>query len=199
MIKKAGKSFVNGILILAPVALTVWIVTKVFTILDSLTANLFNPEWAGERFASFFDFPGVGIILSLLLITAIGYLARVWLTRPLFSLVDRLLGSIPGVKIVYNLIKDTLSSFVGEKRSFSKVAAIRIPGTNMKLLGFITAEDCSHIGYPGYSSVYVMQSMQWAGNTVLVPREDVELVDVSAEEAMKFIVSAGIAGKANQK
>ncbi len=176
----------NGIIVLVPILLTVWIVTKVFSILDNLTGKLFDRV---------LNIPGMGIVLSLVIITIVGYLATTWLTKSLFTWADKFMSRIPGVKTLYNLIKDTLSSFVGEKRSFSKVAAVRIPGTEMKLLGFVTSEDCAHIGYPGYSSVYVMQSMQWAGNTILVPIEDIEIVNVSAEEAMKFIVSAGIASK----
>lgn len=62
----------------------------------------------------------------------------------------------------------------------------------MKVIGFVTSEDLEHIGFKDYVAVYVMQSMQWAGNTVLVPKKNLEILEgVKIEDVMKFIVSAG--------
>jgi uncharacterized membrane protein len=73
---------------------------------------------------------------------------------------------------------------------------IGLPGDNeIKVLGFITAEELTSFGLKDYVAVYVLQSMQWAGFTLLVPRSRVELLDVSPERALQFIVSAGITGK----
>ena len=68
----------------------------------------------------------------------------------------------------------------------------------MKLLGFVTSEDLSNIGFKDHVAVYVMQSMQWAGITLLVPKESVEILQgVKMENVMKFIVSAGAVSSSN--
>ncbi len=72
------------------------------------------------------------------------------------------------------------------------MAVVRIPDTNIKMLGFVTSEDLDYIGFKDHVAVYVMQSMQWAGVTLLVPKEDVEILEgVRMEDVLKFIVSAG--------
>ncbi len=181
MIKKFTKYFFNGVLFLTPIMLTILILSKVLVAWDQTAGKIFR-----------IPIPGIPLVTSILAIIFVGYMGSWWFSGKILVLVDRLFAKVPVVQFIYGIIKDTVSSLFGEKRAFSKVAVITIPGTRMKLLGFVTSEELEGIGFKDHVSVYVMQSMQWAGNTILVPREDVEILEnVQMEDVMKFIVSAG--------
>jgi uncharacterized membrane protein len=159
--------------------------------LDGILGNTLKP-YLKESYI-----PGIGLLLTLVLITFLGWLSTKFITGTLFRIIDRLLDKIPGVKTIYSVIKDTVHSFLGEKKSFSKVALISHPGSHMKSVGFLTSEDL-HQFYEPLShcvAVYIPQTFQVAGFTVLVPKESVEIIDVKPEEAMKFILSGGMTSK----
>lgn len=183
--KRILKYFFNGLITLLPIFLTIFIVAKVFSISDNLIGQFL--QQAGV------DIPGLGLLIALAAITIVGFLASSWFSKKIFQWIDRLFSEIPLVKTIYSIIKDTISSFSGEKRSFSKMAMIEL-GSDMKVLGFVTAEDLEQFGLSDHIAVYVQQSMQWAGNLVLVPKDRVTLLDIPVEDGMKFLVSAGIAG-----
>ncbi len=132
------------------------------------------------------------MITSVVVIIVVGYVASWWLSAKLMSYIDQIITRVPVVQFIYGVIKDTLTNLLGEKKAFSRVAVIRWPGTNTKMLGFITSDDLEYIGFKDHIAVYVMQSMQWAGVTFLVPKDDIEILEgVRMEDVMKFVVSAG--------
>lgn len=112
-----------------------------------------------------------------------------------------MLDKIPFIKTIYSVIKDTFHSFLGEKKSFSKVAIVTIPGTDVKTIGFITTEELEAFYYPlkDYVAVYVQQTFQIAGITLLIPNDQVEIIDVKPEDAMKFILSGGMTSNQGQQ
>ncbi|WP_391557379.1 DUF502 domain-containing protein [Robertmurraya sp.] len=189
--KSILKSFVNGILTIVPIILVVYVTYKTFMFLDGLLGG-FLKQYFKESYV-----PGIGILATLVLITILGFLSTKFVTGTIFRIIDRLLEKIPFVKTVYSVIKDTVHSFLGEKKSFSKVALVTVPGTNMKSLGFVTAEDLDVFYEPlsDYIAVYVPQTFQVAGFTFLIKKEDVEFIDVKPEDAMKFILSGGMTSK----
>lgn len=185
------KNFVNGILTIVPIILVFYVIYKTFTFLDSLLGN-FLRDYFKESYI-----PGIGILATIILITLLGWLSTQWISGKIIQLVDRLLERIPFVKTVYSVIKDTIQSFVGEKKSFSKVAMVTLPGTTFKAIGFVTAEDVSSFADPlkGHIAVYIPQTFQVAGFTLMIPKDQVEFLDVKPEEAMKFVLSGGITTK----
>ncbi|MGI6648751.1 MAG: DUF502 domain-containing protein [Bacillota bacterium] len=186
--KKLFSYFIQGILTFLPIALTVYIVVAVFKITDGIIGKYFI-AWG-------VDIPGLGLLTSLILITLVGVLSSWFLSRKVFVFIDRIFGNMPLVKMVYSIIKDTVNALLGKKDYFGKVALINLPGDDqIKILGFVTAEEAECFGLKDHVAVYIMQSMQWAGFTVLIPKERVELIDVKTEQALQFIVSAGITGK----
>ncbi|TYR80056.1 DUF502 domain-containing protein [Priestia megaterium] len=182
------KSFVNGLLTIVPIILVMYILVRIFTFFDSILGNIFK-TYLKEGYI-----PGIGILATLVLITVLGWLSTRFLMRKIVQLIDRLLEKIPLVKTLYTVIKDTLHSFLGEKKSFSKVALVTMPGTNMKVIGFITSEEVENVINPlkNHVAVYIPQTFQVAGFTFLVPKEEVEFLDVKPEEAMKFVLSGGV-------
>ncbi|MCM3664365.1 DUF502 domain-containing protein [Mesobacillus subterraneus] len=189
--KSILKNFINGILTIVPIILVVYVIYKTFMFLDSLLGNVLKPHLQ-ERYI-----PGIGLLTTLVLITILGWLSTRFITGSIIKLIDRLLEKIPFVKTVYSVIKDTVHSFLGEKKSFSKVAVVTVPGTNMKSLGFITTDNVEAFYEPlsEYVAVYIPQTFQVAGFTFLIPKQDVEIIDVKPEDAMKFILSGGMTSK----
>jgi uncharacterized membrane protein len=190
------RNFINGVLTIVPIILVIYVVYKTFMFLDGILGNVLKPYFQDDYI------PGIGLLATVVLITLLGWLSTKFVTGTIFRLIDRFLETIPIVKTIYSVIKDTINSFLGEKKSFSKVALITIPGTGMKSIGFIMSEDLASFHDPlkDYVAVYVQQTFQVAGFTFLVPKEEVEIIDVKPEDAMKFILSGGMtSAKEKQK
>lgn len=185
--KKLAKYFLQGVLVLLPITLTIYIVVWVFQLTDSILGRYF--------IALGINIPGLGLLTTLILITLVGLLGNWFVSRRLIDYIDRLFGSMPLVKMIYGIIKDTMNALVGSRSSFSNVVMVRLPGNEqIKLLGFVTAEEIEWLDNKDYIAVYILQSMQWAGFTILVPKDYIEVLDVSADRALQFIVSAGMTG-----
>jgi uncharacterized membrane protein len=182
--KKIIGVFLKGAIALAPIAITVYILYTVYVIMDGIFRGLL--ESAGLYF------PGLGAILTLVLIFGVGLLASNWITNQALRLIEKIFEKVPLVKSIYGIIKDTINSLSGEKKGFSRLAIVELPNSPIKLLGFVTNDGGNRFIPEGYVSVYLMQSMQWAGNLILVPKEYVQEVDATSEEAIKFIASAGL-------
>ncbi|MCM3114510.1 DUF502 domain-containing protein [Neobacillus sp. MER 74] len=193
--KSIVKNFINGILTIVPIILVVYVIYKTFLFLDGLLGNTLRPYLKEDYI------PGIGLLSTLILITILGWLSTKYISGKIIRLIDRLLDKIPVVKTIYSVIKDTVQSFLGEKKSFSKVALVVIPGTEMRSLGFITSEQLEDFYSPlkDHVAVYIPQTFQVAGFTFLIPKEQVEIIDVKPEDAMKFILSGGMTSTSKQK
>lgn len=180
------KSFLQGLVILGPIGVTVYAVFFVFLKLDSLL-----PFTA--RFG-----PGVGAVSVIVIITLVGYIGtRFLLGRWLVQFFDYLLEHTPGIKFIYTAIKDVLGSFVGDKRKFNRPVWVRVSDSPEVLrIGFLTQEELG--GFPGDTrvAVYLPHSYAISGWVIVVDRSNVLPVEsMSAAEAMKFAVSGGITTK----
>ncbi|WP_042457536.1 DUF502 domain-containing protein [Neobacillus dielmonensis] len=182
------RNFLNGILTIVPIILVIYVIYKTFLFLDGLLGNTLKPYFRDDYI------PGIGLLTTLILITVLGWMSTKYITGKVIKLIDYLLDRIPVVKTIYSVIKDTIQSFLGDKKSFSKVALVMIPGTEMRSLGFITSDQLEDFYSPlkDYVAVYVPQTFQVAGFTFLIPKDQVEIIDVKPEDAMKFILSGGM-------
>jgi uncharacterized membrane protein len=128
----------------------------------------------------------------------VGLLGNWFVSRRMLDQVDSLFASLPFIKIIYNTIKETMNAFLGKRSSFARVVMINLPGDNeIKVLGFITTDDLRIFDLEDHVAVYVLQSMQWAGFTFLVPKSRIKYLNISPEKALQFIVSAGMASQKN--
>jgi len=193
--KSIVKNFINGILTIVPIILVVYVIYKTFLFLDGLLGNTLRPYLKDDYI------PGIGLLSTIILITVLGWMSTKYFSGKIIRLIDILLDKIPVVKTIYSVIKDTVQSFLGEKKSFSKVALVVIPGTEMRSLGFITSDQVEDFYSPlkDHVAVYIPQTFQVAGFTFLIPKEQVEIIDVKPEEAMKFILSGGMTSTSKQK
>ncbi|MFC0188696.1 DUF502 domain-containing protein [Fictibacillus aquaticus] len=193
--KTIAKYFVNGLLTALPIVLALYIVVKVFQFLDGILGTLLKERMKNDYI------PGIGILTTLLLITVLGWLSSQYLSGKVIKLTDRLLEKIPFVKTVYSVIKDTIHSLIGEKKSFSTVVMIEHPDTGLKNIGFVTAENMDELGAElnDHVAVYIPQTFQIAGFTFLVHKDRIKILDIKPEEAMKFLLSGGVSTKQQKK
>lgn len=181
--KKLAQIFLKGLLVLAPVVITFFIVFKSYEIVD----GIFRAPLAEAGFY----FPGLGLLVALALIFSAGLFTSYWLGDRLIGYFESIVLRMPLLGTVYGVIKDTVSSFGAHKKGFGQLVRVHVPG-GLDFLGFLTNDSDPVFLGKDQVAVYYMQSMQWAGNLVLVPRSWIEPVDVSTEEALKFIASAGL-------
>ncbi len=182
--KRIVKCFFQGLLFLAPLAVTVYIFYVVFVAIDDLLGIRIHGK----------TIRGVGFIIVLVGTTVIGFLASNFLTRRVLKLVERLFARLPLIKLVYSSLRDLIGSFVGDKKGFEQVVLVSIlPGSEAKVAGFVTRTDLESYGMPGQVAVYVPQSYNFAGNLLIVPREQIAPLNLDSSTAMTFIVSGGVA------
>ncbi len=173
------KYFLRGLLVVAPLALTLWILWEIFVLVDDL---LPLPEYVAR---------GVGFVIVVTLVIAVGVLTSNWLAARALELSERLFTRLPFVKLLYSSIKDLTGAFVGEKRRFDRPVLLAV-GSELAVIGFVTSEDVGHLGLPGGVAVYVPQSYNFAGNLLVVPRERVRAIERPAGEVLAFVVSGGL-------
>ena len=171
------RSFAQGLLVLAPVAITSWIVWYTVTTLD---------RWLETRV------PGLGILIAAAGITLIGYLTGNVVGNKLVSWLEAGLQRVPLIRILYNSLRDLLGAFVGQKRKFDKPVAVEMNQHGLKVLGFLTSERFDDPQLAGHVSVYLPESYNFAGNLIVVPRNRVHPLDADGAEFMAFIMSGGV-------
>jgi len=191
--KKLINYFFQGLLYLAPVTITLWVLYKMFVWVDSLFTGTIKDLFG-------FAIPGLGFIVLLALISLVGFLGSTFIFYPVVNYLDSVLKRTPLIKIVYTSVKDLVSAFVGQKKRFNEPVLIKM-GKNMDVerLGFITNRDLSIIGESNEKvAVYLPHAYAWSGNIYIVPADNVKKIDASSMEVMKFIISAGVTNVNNK-
>jgi len=172
--------FARGLVLLAPLAVTVWVCWIVFTNVDG---------WLG------LPIPGAGFVATLVLITLFGFLGSNLLTRSAVAALEAIMTRLPFVRLLYGSTKDLLNAFVGEKRRFDKPVIVSItPDDSVRLMGFVTQESLRHLGLAEYVAVYCPHSYNFSGQLYVVSASKVQPVDVASADVMAFVVSGGVAG-----
>jgi uncharacterized membrane protein len=185
--KKILRYFIQGLIIIVPIAITIIVVYKVVAFVGSLFTVF------GTIISPIID-PFIISAIAIGLIFLMGLLGSSIILRPLFSLFDHAVEHTPFIKTIYSSIKDLLSAFVGSKKRFNKPVLVTInKENNIQQLGFITQEDLSELKITkGTMAVYIPLSYSFSGNLLIVPANHITPVDASSSEVMKFIVSGGV-------
>jgi uncharacterized membrane protein len=180
------KYFFRGLVVLAPLVVTVWLTFELFRRVD---------RWLGGLFG--FTIPGAGVVLTIAVITLFGFLASNFLARTVLGAVESLLARLPFVRLLYSSTRDLLNAFVGERRRFDTPVLVTLSlESNLKTLGFVTQESLERYGLREHVAVYIPQSYNFAGNLVVVPAVQVERIRARGADVMAFIVSGGVTGDA---
>jgi len=179
--KKLLGYFFQGLLLVVPLILTVYIVYKMFVVVDELLP--YHP------------FPGAGVIIILVAITFIGVLGNTFIARKLREWLHQLIHRLPLLNTIYSAIKDLLSAFVGEKRKFNKPVLVKLSKeSNIQKVGFITQTELTALSMSeSQVAVYLPHSYAFSGNLFIVDKENITPLNASSAEVMKFIVSGGVA------
>ncbi len=190
--KFLGKLFATGLLTLVPIIATVYLLWWLF-----VTAESFFGKALFRWIPTTVHFPGMGILLGLLCILAVGLLMRAWVFRVLFHKVERAVMSIPLVKSIYSAIRDFFGLVTsGEDGDVLQVVSYTLPGSRARLIGFVTRNNFDGlpegIARPGEVAVYFPMSYQIGGYTAYLPADELEEIAMSREAAMRFVLTAGV-------
>lgn len=174
--------FLTGLAILLPVGLSVYVVYKVVVAVDSLFV---------------LDFPGLGLVVVIFLITCVGLLASLFVGKPIFNKIEKLFIKMPLFGYIYKAFKDLTQAFVGKENKFSKPVMVQISEAPAYKIGFITSEQAALLLVEGYKdaelfAVYLPISYSVAGDLYFVPANKISLLNISSTDAMQYVVSGGI-------
>jgi uncharacterized membrane protein len=186
---------IAGLLIWVPILITVWVVRFLSGILDQ-SLVLIPPPWRPEALFGRY-IPGLGIILSLLLLLVTGVLVRYLFGRQIVQGLESLVRRIPVVGQIYGGAKTFSETVLADKgRSFKQVVLVQFPHPGVYSIGFITSEDLeefqARMGDDVICVVVPHTPTPTGGFIVIVPRRDVIFLDMSVDEAMKMVLTLGV-------
>ena len=189
--KKLLNYFFQGLLVVIPIAVTIFVIYKIITWIDNLLPFQIPVKLPGIGEVSI---PGLGILTIVIAVTAFGYLAKFFVANPFFVLLERILERTPLLKIIYTSVKDLIEAFVGEKKRFNQPVLVTVnKESGVQRIGFITQKDLSVLGISSHKmAVYLPFSYGLNGQLLIVPAENVEKIDASGTEMMKFVISGGV-------
>ncbi|WGQ11739.1 DUF502 domain-containing protein [Pedobacter gandavensis] len=181
---------IKGLLIVLPIALSIFIVIVAVTTVDSwLNVNNIlgvDPHTGASR-----NIPGLGLALVVAITLVAGIFVTNFVTEPMYNWFARILDRLPILKFIYSSIKDLTEAFVGDEKKFNNPVLVEVEG-DLKRIGFLTQNDLSAIGLPGESIVYFPFSYSFAGQVYVVKNEKIKPLNMTAAEAMKLVVSGGV-------
>ena len=178
---KILKYFISGLVVLLPLAITVYLLVEIVRWLSSIL----------DSSIYFIILPGILIFISL-----IGYLTQAYFDRTGLSIFEKGISKIPLISLIYFSLKDITKALTGQNKKFSSPVAVKMSATGIMKLGFITQRDIQIFEDPkmnaAYVSVYFPHSYNFSGNLFLVPVDNITLLEVNTTAHMKYIVSGGI-------
>lgn len=192
------KYFIAGILVLIPVAGTIWILKAIILWADGFFVSLL-PAFLQPPILTSNKIPGVGLILTIVLILLAGVFTRLYLGKRLIGWGDALISKIPFGRSVYGTLKQILqTAFTPGNQKFKGVCLIEYPKENSFALAFITSESggaTSPEAGKKYLRVFVPTTPNpTSGFLLIIPENEVKRLDISIEEASKIIISGGLLG-----
>jgi uncharacterized membrane protein len=191
MFKSIGTTLITGLFTLLPIVLTLYLLYWL-----AITSEQVMGKALQLVLPSIFYFPGLGTIVGLVLVFLVGVLMKAVLIRKLFGLGEDILYRLPIIKSIYRAIRDLLDFFSPKKENFGRVVIVTVNG--MEMVGFITQENPERLPESLQRSdsvlVYIPMSYMIGGFTLLIPQKDIKPCQMNMDEAMRFVLTAGIAG-----
>src|SRR5829696_4224556 len=182
--------FLQGLLVIAPIAITVYAVYSVVSFIDNQVPIFTAKDTDGKVYVRNY---GLGFLIVIVAIIFIGYISSFFIKNRVFNLFDAVLKRTPGIRFIYSTTKEFFEAFAGEKRKFNKPVLANIDDNDVWRVGFITREEAKDFGFTDYVAVYIPMSYSIAGNVYLLPRARVRVVtNINATDAMKFAISGGV-------
>lgn len=194
--KNIFQYFFQGIIIIAPIGITLYVVIWLFNVVDNFLPNIlynFFPKWMTAPDGSLRTIPGLGFLLVVVTVTFLGWLSSSFIVSRIVSVLDKVLEQTPGIKYIYSSVKDFLEAFGGNRKKFDRPVFVSVDAADTWRIGFITQNDVTHFGLLNYVAVYVPLSYALTGVVYFVPKEKIKPVNnMNSAEAMKFVISGGV-------
>lgn len=192
MFKYLSKTLLTGFITLLPIVLTIYLLYWLGVTSEDVMGKALRQVLPEESY-----FPGLGMASGIMIIFIVGLMMNAYLVRKLFSLGEEVLYRLPLIKSVYRAFRDFFDFFSPNKEGLGQVVAVNING--MELVGFVTQEDPQRLpsSFRERDSVLVYLPMSYmvGGYTLLVPRDELKPLQMTRDEAMRFVLTAGITGK----
>lgn len=180
-LRKIFRYFIQGFIILAPIAVTAGAIYWLFDKVD----NILRP---------YLNIPGLGFVIIVVFIILVGWISSNFLMGTFISFFDQWMERTPVIKFIYSSTKDFFESFAGDKKKFGRAVLANVFSQDVWIVGFLTDEEMQKFELGADKvAVYVPQAYNFAGQLYILPREKVKKIDaITAGEAMKYAVTGGV-------
>jgi uncharacterized membrane protein len=186
VMKRLGAYFIQGLLLIAPLAATVYIVFFLFKFTDGLLSTFL------EKYLQL-KVPGLGILIIIFLLIFLGIIGETIFAKPIKFLIKGVLDRTPILRLIYTSVKDLFSAFVGKEKKFHRPVVVLVDEKNdLWRMGFLTNDKLEVMGLEGKVAVYFPLSYNISGILYIVSANRVKPLNISPAEAMKFILSGGV-------
>jgi len=177
MIKHLFNYFLNGLLLVLPVAATYFVLSYAIVAIDGIIPT---------------PIPGMGLLVVVTAITFLGYLGRNVLAKPILNFIIGVIEKTPVINIIYKSTREFAEAFLGTERKLDKPVLFDVYDNETYRVGFITQESMSHLGLKDFVGIYVPHSYNFSGNFFMVKRSRTKALNISSSDAMRFAVTGGV-------
>ncbi len=185
--------FLAGLATLLPIYISIWLIIWLFNMVDNILKPLLAPIFG-------FAVPGLGFIIIISFIILLGFISTNILGNKMLGWWENVMHKIPLLGKVYGAVKRiTDSIFSSNKGAFKQVALIEFPRPGIYSLGFVTNEEFPYVKRDTYSIFIPTTPNPTSGWFVVLPREDVTILDINVDQGMEIIISAGMVASENGK
>ncbi|MBX9767653.1 MAG: DUF502 domain-containing protein [Bdellovibrionales bacterium] len=181
--KKFLQFFFQGALIIAPIAITIYVLALIVRSIDQMIPV---------------PIPGLGFVIVIAGTAFVGFFASQLLMGSLLRAVEAILTKTPVISAIYSSVKDFIEAFIGNNKKFTEPVRVDLGG-GLHRVGFLTRKDLTVFDTADLVAVYIPHSYNFSGNLLLVQRNQVHAIHVAPGELMRFIVSGGVTGFEHKK
>lgn len=182
--------FLQGLLILAPIAITIYALFFVVSTIDGWIPIFSYKDEMGQVHVQNY---GLGFVIILGAIVSIGYFSSFFITGRIVSFMDKFMQKAPGIKHIYSTTRDFFEAFAGDKKKFTQNVLANVDDNDVWRMGFITRDDMSDFGLDQFVAVYIPMAYSVAGNVYIIPRSRIKpITNITSAQTMKFAVSGGV-------
>jgi uncharacterized membrane protein len=180
-LRKIFRFFIQGLIIIAPIAITIYALYWLFDKIDGILRPFLN-------------IPGLGFVIIIVFVILVGWVSSNFLMGSFISFFDQWMERTPGIKFIYTSTKDFFEAFAGDKRKFNKAVLANVFSEDVWIVGFLTDEEMKKFELGADKvAVYVPQSYNFAGQLYILPRIKVRKIEhITAGEAMKYAITGGV-------
>lgn len=190
------KNILTGLLAILPITLTIYLLYWLVVSSEALLGGVLQRLIPAELYI-----PGLGVAAGVVILFFVGMLMHSYVVQRVFVHVEQLFLRLPMVRLIYPAIRDFIEYFSPmKKKEFEQVVSVKLGDTGMRAIGLVTLADNARMpkGFNDKDSVLVYLPMSYmiGGYTILVPRSALTPLNMSMDEAMRFILTAGVTGSA---